>query len=107
MTKVNEFLSGLCPNCQKGPRGRVTCHTFIRVKLTEDGNPYIPKGTEGFLNPTEFSVNGDIITGNFYPIKYGEVNGFGEVRWPKFESVGPGTTLRFKYSNEPKKDGPV
>jgi len=62
----------------------------FRVRLTKDGNDYIPKGTIGKIIPFELSRNGDIITGKFFPEESdGSYKSFGLVTWPKFESVGP------------------
>jgi hypothetical protein len=75
-----------------GPQlgGIVQCCVMLRVKLTgyrSRPNEHIKPGTVGWLEPLEMSVDGDVVTGRFYPMHDGAPKGFGLVIWPLFESI--------------------
>src|SRR5271154_6470699 len=58
---------------------------ILNVRLTHDGNEYIPTGTEGDINVIETSASGNrVLKGLFYPAGK---SGFGEVTWPRFERI--------------------
>lgn len=74
---------------------------LLRVRLVEDANEYQKKGTVGRIKVTEFSINGDIISANFYPEHLdGSYAGFGQVIWPRFESVTVPQATTFEDGTE-------
>jgi hypothetical protein len=61
------------------------CSFWItNVRLTKDGNQYIPAGTVGDLNVVEVSTDRKIIEAKFYPEGDG---GFGMVVMPEYEKL--------------------
>ena len=70
---------------ERYPKG--ICNFWIlNVRLTHDGNEFIPAETEGDLNVIETSASGNrVLKGLFYPAGK---SGFGEVTWPRFERIG-------------------
>lgn len=63
---------------------------IVRVRLTKKCGS-MKKGSIGYLEITEVSRFGDVLSANFHPTdKNGETKGYGQILHPHFESVHGG-----------------